>query len=54
MGTCSASVRNKLYPTVIRGLISGQPLMLNGSPKVIDVITVVLAQPESGGLSADI
>lgn len=35
-----ASVRNKLQPTVIRGLISGQPLMVNGSPKVVDVITV--------------
>lgn len=49
MGTSSATVRNKMHPTVIQGLISGQPL-LNGSPKVIDVITVVLAQPKLGGL----
>lgn len=40
LGKCWASVRNKLQPTVIRGLISGQPLMLSGSPKVVDVITV--------------
>lgn len=40
LGWCWASVRNKLQPTVIRGLISGQPLMLSGSPKVVDVITV--------------
>lgn len=35
-----ASVRDKLRPAVIRGPISGQPLMLSGSPELVDVITV--------------
>lgn len=42
LGKCWASVRNKLQPTVIQGLISVQPLMLSGSPEVVDVITVAL------------
>lgn len=32
-------MRNKLWPTVIQGPISGQALMLSGSPKV-DAVTV--------------
>lgn len=35
-----ASVRDKLRPAVIRGPISGQTLMLSGSPALVDVITV--------------